>query len=269
MKTTSGSAWALILGGSSGIGLACVHKLLEKGWAVCAVYRERRAQTVQVEDEFEELRAQGGTLLSLNLDATTDEGQQQILEKLAQQLQKTQGKIGLLLHAVARGNLKPMAPLPFEKRTEDLLEESDLLFTIQAMGTNWLRWTRHLLDRDMLSRDARILALTSEGNQRAWRSYAAVSAAKGVLEALARSMALELAPYGLRTNLIQAGITDTPSLRMIPGSDQLLLNARKRNPLGRLTTPEDIANVVWLLSLPEAAWVNGAIIRVDGGEAIV
>ena len=55
---------------------------------------------------------------------------------------------------------------------------------------------------------------------------------------------------------------------MIPGSAHLKAQARVRNPFGRLTSPEDVANVIYLLSLPEAAWINGEVIRVDGGERI-
>jgi NAD(P)-dependent dehydrogenase (short-subunit alcohol dehydrogenase family) len=63
-------------------------------------------------------------------------------------------------------------------------------------------------------------------------------------------------------------VTETPALAAIPGSDHIKAHARMRNPFGRLTTPIDVANVIYLLSLDEAAWVNGAVIRVDGGERI-
>jgi NAD(P)-dependent dehydrogenase (short-subunit alcohol dehydrogenase family) len=110
--------------------------------------------------------------------------------------------------------------------------------------------------------------LTSEGNEVAWRGYAAVAAAKVALESLARSIAIEYAPYGMRCNVLQPGITETPALAAIPGSDQMKAQAQMRNPFHRLTTPTDVANAIYLLSLDEAAWVNGAVIRVDGGEHI-
>jgi NAD(P)-dependent dehydrogenase (short-subunit alcohol dehydrogenase family) len=55
---------------------------------------------------------------------------------------------------------------------------------------------------------------------------------------------------------------------VIPGSARMKAGARLRNPFARLTTPEDVANVVYLLSLDEARWINGALIRVDGGEHV-
>ena len=95
-----------------------------------------------------------------------------------------------------------------------------------------------------------------------------VTFAKVTLEAITRNIALEYAPFGIRANCIQAGVTDTASLRMIPGSDEIKKHSLLRNPFNRLTLPEDVANVVYLLSKDEAAWINGTIIPVDGGEHI-
>ena len=61
---------------------------------------------------------------------------------------------------------------------------------------------------------------------------------------------------------------EPPALAAIPGSDHMKANARVRNPFGRLTTPQDVANVIGLLASDEAAWINGEVIRVDGGEHI-
>ncbi|MBO6630269.1 MAG: SDR family oxidoreductase, partial [Psychroserpens sp.] len=83
-----------------------------------------------------------------------------------------------------------------------------------------------------------------------------------------RNIALEYAPYGIRANCIQAGVTDTASLRMIPGSEKIKEYTIRRNPFKRLTQPEDVANMVYLLSKDEAAWINGCVIPVDGGEHI-
>jgi NAD(P)-dependent dehydrogenase (short-subunit alcohol dehydrogenase family) len=72
----------------------------------------------------------------------------------------------------------------------------------------------------------------------------------------------------VRSNILQPGVTDTPALRLIPGSARMKAAARLRNPLGRLTTPADVADVICLLCTDEARWVNGALLRVDGGEHV-
>ena len=82
------------------------------------------------------------------------------------------------------------------------------------------------------------------------------------------SIAVEMAPHGIRCNIIQAGVTETPALAAIPGSHHLKAQAQGRNPFGRLTKPRDVANMIYLLSLDDASWVNGEVIRVDGGEHI-
>ena len=302
------SDWALILGGSSGFGLATAHKLSEHGLNICVVHRDRRGAMSRIEPEFEKIRKRGVSLLTFNQDALDDGCRAEILDGLAEHF--GEGKVRLLLHSIAFGNLKligPEAPPDTDARAtlahelgideehltevadrlfaEDVdgvqgiaspppyaqdafLEDEDMVRTIYAMGTSLLTWTQDLLARGMFASDARVLGMTSEGNEVAWKGYAAVAAAKVALESVSRSIAVEMAHVGIRSNIIQAGVTDTPALRMIPGSGHLKAQARTRNPFGRLTTPEDVANVIYLLSLPEAAWINGAIIRVDGGEHI-
>ena len=148
------------------------------------------------------------------------------------------------------------------------LEEEDLARTVHAMGTSLLGWVQEIFNRGLFADDARVFGLTSEGNTVAWKGYAAVAAAKVALESIARSIAVEFAPFGIRCNVLQAGVTDTPALRLIPNHDKLMADSRSRNPFGRLTRPEDVANMIYLLSLDEAAWVNGDVIRVDGGEHV-
>jgi NAD(P)-dependent dehydrogenase (short-subunit alcohol dehydrogenase family) len=151
---------------------------------------------------------------------------------------------------------------------EGVLDDEDMARTIFSMGTSLMTWVQRIHAAGLFAPDARVLGLTSEGNAVAWRGYAAVAAAKVALESISRAIAVEFAPYGIRSNIIQPGVTDTPALRVIPGSGRMKAGARRRNPFGRLTTPEDVANVVYLLSLDEARWINGALIRADGGERI-
>lgn len=301
--------WALILGGSSGFGLATAHKLSQEGYSVCVVHRDRRGAMKRIEPEFEKIRGRGVGFLSLNTDALDAEKRDTVLDALAERL-AGDGAIRVLLHSIAFGNLKLIAPeAPVddsagerlagrlavkpsllveavdelfsdgadglrgiagapEYSSEMFIEEEDMARTIHSMGTSLLGWTQSLHARHMFCADARVLGLTSEGNTVAWKGYAAVAAAKVALESVSRSIAVEMAHFGIRSNVIQAGVTDTPALRMIPGNEHLKAHARTRNPFGRLTTPEDVANVIYLLSLPEASWITGEVIRVDGGEAV-
>ncbi len=313
MTTQFGNgSWAVILGGSSGFGLATAHKLAEHGMHLCIVHRDRRSQLARIEPEFEKLRGQGGQLLTINADALAGEKRAEILDQLAQAM-GAEGRVRVLLHSVAFGNLKLLVaekerPHPrgdargalarslgiprerlvaaadelFAQGLDELhavasppqypsrafLDAEDFARTIYSMGTSLLDWTQDLHTRGLFAGDARVFGLTSEGNTVAWKGYAAVSAAKVALEAVARSIAVEFAPHGVRCNVIQAGVTETPALAAIPGSAVLKAQARLRNPFGRLTQPRDVANAIYLLSLDDAAWINGEVIRVDGGEHI-
>ncbi len=308
--TFESNHWALILGGSSGFGLATAQKLSRHGMNVAIIHRDRKGAMGAIEPKFEEIRKTGVGFFALNLDALSTEGRQTSLDALATAMKGT-GKVRLLMHSIAFGNLKPVvAPkvTPDESATllaqklgigrdvlaeairgtfstgkadalaglldvpvsdsDAVLEEEDFARTVHSMGTSLVTWTQDLLTRKLFADDARVIGMTSEGNEIAWRGYAAVAAAKVALESVSRALAVELGPYGIRSNIVQAGVTDTPALRLIPGSDRMKADARSKNPLGRLTLPADVADFISLLCTDEARWVNGALLVCDGGERI-
>lgn len=254
--------WALILGGSSGLGLATAKKLAKHGMNICVVYRNSKKDIDKIEQDFKDIEAEGVEFISFNMNAISKDCRDKIVFKL-NELFRGQEHIKVLVHSIAKGNLKPM--YDDEKAS---LKNDDFQLTINAMAISLYDWTKAVFDAQLFADDARIISFTSEGNSKAWKNYAAVSAAKVALEAITRNIALEFAPFGMRANCIQAGVTDTVSLRMIPGSEVLKTQSIERNPFKRLTQPEDVANVVYLLSKDEASWINGSIIPVDGGEHI-
>lgn len=301
--------WAVILGGSSGFGLATAQKLARHGMNILVVHRDRRGAMARIEEGFERIRETGVRFEALNLDALSSEGREQTLGHLRHAMGDT-GKVRLLMHSIAFGNLKPIAPTAPDARAHDavarlaealgvpeaavatavgslleqgvgalhtlqppqygetLLDEEDMARTIHAMGTSLLSWVQDLHRLGLFAADARVLGMTSEGNTTAWKGYAAVAAAKVALESVSRAIAVEFAPFGIRSNIIQAGVTPTPALKLIPGHAQMQAVAERRNPFRCTTTPEAVADFIALMCLDEAAWVNGALIRVDGGEHI-
>ena len=255
--------WALILGGSSGLGLATAKKLAKHGHPIIIVHRDRRADIEQIESDFEEIRAFGNPFTSFNADALHPEKRKNILKSIKEGM-SIDASIGVVVHSLAKGSLKPMFS---EKGT--VLSDTDFRITFDAMALSLYDWTKALINTELLAQDTRIISFTSEGNTRALPGYAAVSVAKVALESLTRNMALEFAPLGIKANCIQAGVTVTKALQLIPGSESIIANALQRNPNNRLTTPIDVANAVYLLTLPEAAWVTGTVLKVDGGESLL
>jgi enoyl-[acyl-carrier protein] reductase III len=248
--------WALILGGSSGLGLATAKKLASHGMNICIVHRDRKSNLPKFEEDISEMIADGVEVLSFNVDAMKAESIVKVVAELSDK------PVKLLVHSIAKGSVKPM------NSSDNALTKEDLEITTYAMGTSWYIWTQALIKNELFSGKARNIGFTSEGNTRVWQGYGAVSVAKSTLEALMRQMAVEFAPLDITTNCLQAGATRTPSFDMIPQSDELAKLAKHRNPFGRLTKPEDVANAVYLLCKKEADWINGTILKVDGGESL-
>ncbi len=254
--------WALILGGSSGLGLATAKKLAWHGYHILLLHRDRKSDLKSIESNFEEITQSGVILKSFNIDVANAERRAAVLEEIKELL--SEEKITVLVHSIAKGSLKPM-----QSENESTLNHQDFQITLNAMALSLYDWTKELHDIQLFGTDTRIISFTSEGNTRAWPGYAAVSAAKVTLEALTRNIALEFACHGIKANCIQAGVTETRAFSMIPGHEELKQSALKRNPNGRLTTPKDVANVVYLLTTEEAKWITGTVIKVDGGESLM
>jgi len=259
---TINSKWVFILGGSSGFGLATAQLMASKGYNLFIVHRNRKTQMQIFVDEVEKLIAMNVLVHHINVNAVDKESQVYVLKELRQVL-GAEGKVKTVLHSLADGNLNPI--IGFEK----FLEEEDFMHTINSMGISFVTWTQLLYKNGFLENGSKIIGITSEGSQKVLPNYAAVGTAKSVLETASRYLAVEMAKFGITVNIINAGVADTPALRAIPNAKELLNQAISKNPFKRLTTPQDIANVVWLLSQDEASWINGVTIRADGGEQIV
>ena len=250
--------WALILGGSSGLGLASAKKLAQHGMNLIVIHRDRKADMKDINIAFEEIKSNGIVFDSFNVDAVSQVKMKTIVKEVGEIL--GENKLKVLLHSIAKGNLKPIS------NNDGSLKSDDLTLTIDSMAISLFNWTMELLNQELFDNDARIISFTSEGSSRVYPNYAAVSAAKASLESITRSLALELAPFNIKANCIMAGTTKTKSFTMIPDYEKLEEWSKLRNPYGRLTNPSDVANAVYLLSLDESSWINGITLQVDGGE---
>jgi enoyl-[acyl-carrier protein] reductase I len=258
VKTLAGK-YGLIIGGNSGLGYASAQKLAANGMNLILVYRDARMNQEKNDHKFAELEEQGVRILTINTDATREKKIDTALEQIREFLGAE--KLHLSLHSLSRGNLKSMTG-------DDRLTTDDFLQTINSMGVNLYTWCERLQKQNLLQTGSRILSFTSEGSTRPMESYAAVSAAKATLEAITRNLAKEYGKLGITANCIQAGVTVTDSLQRIPNSEELIKASKERNPMKKLTTPEQVGDVVYLMCLPESSWINGTVIKVDGGESL-
>ena len=257
--------WAVILGGSSGFGFAALQKLAAHGMNIAVVYRETAIAERTLKEKLNTISANNQvSILPYNINALEQSGRDLFLEQIKKVI-VDEHCVKVLLHSIARGNLKRLVDDSGESGNSELSVD-DIQYTAYAMCNSLLDWTRMLLKEGLFNHDARVIGLTSGGAHKYWEGYAAVSIAKASLESLSRYMAVEFCSSGLKTNLIQAGVTETASLKKIPGSDKLIEMAGKHNPMGRITRPADVANVIYMLCTDEAFWINGSLIHVDGGE---
>jgi enoyl-[acyl-carrier protein] reductase III len=241
---------ALVTGGSRGIGRAIARALARAGASVAINYVRHREQADAV---AEEIRAMGSRALTLRANVAEDEQIRAMMDRIGEAF----GKLDILVCNAASGVLRP---------------------ALEITRRHW-RWTMEINAGSILPLvqgavplmpgGGHVVAVSSHGAVRAIPNYTAVGASKAALEAVVRHLAAELAPRGIHANAVSAGVVETDALRHFPNREEILARTRERTPAGRLTTPEDVANVVLFLVSPLASMVHGQTIVVDGGYAIL
>jgi NAD(P)-dependent dehydrogenase (short-subunit alcohol dehydrogenase family) len=256
--------WCLVLGASSGFGAAASIAFAGAGLDVVGVHLDRRSTLASAEAVVKAIEARGRRARFFNINAADAEKRAEVVRELEGSMAEGP-KLRVLLHSLAFGTLRPLvAP-----DRPDAVNPAQMAMTLDVMATSLVDWTQALVGADLLERGGRVFAMTSEGGRRAIPSYGPVGVAKAALEAVIRQLALELAPFDITANAICAGVAETAALAKIPGREEMLELSRRRNPRGRLTTPEDVAGVLVALSQEGCGWLTGNVIRVDGGEGIV
>ncbi len=262
MENTLKGKWALILGASSGMGAGVARALAREGMHICGVHFDRRAAMPAIEALIKDLEGTGVTVKYYNANAASPEARAEAVGFLKGMTGGAPVKV--LLHSLAFGTLKPY----IAAKPEDAISKDNMDMTLDVMAHSLVYWVQDLERAGLIGKGSRLYGMTSEGDVKQWQTYGAVSAAKVSLEAHLRQLAVELAPRGVTANAIRAGVTDTAALRKIPEAAQMADNAKKRNPAGRLTTPEDIGAVIVALAQDNTYWMTGNVIGVDGAELI-
>lgn len=258
--------WALILGASSGFGAATARALAREGMHVFGIHLDPRRSLPQAEAVMADIEALGRRAVFFNTNAADPRRRGKVIASIRETLaDDPHGTVHLMVHTLAFGSLRPyIADDP-----EMAVSARQMEMTLNVMAHSLVYWTQDLVHADLLQRGSRIYAMSSMGSQRASAYYGPVSAAKAALEAHMRQLALELAEKGIAVNCLMPGVTDTPALRAIPGHEQMIEKVLIHHPAGRMTCAEDVAQVLVALADPHVTWISGAVIPVDGGEAIV
>lgn len=257
--------WALILGASSGFGGASAVELAKNGYNIFGVHLDRQVTMPQVNQIIKKIEKAGRQAVFFNINAADSIKRQEVLDEIQERFNQEKGVVKVLIHSLAFGTLKPF----IADNPNNAITLAQMEMTLDVMAHTLVYWTQGLIFRNLFANGGRIFALTSSGSHTVIPNYGAVSAAKAALESHIRQLAFELGPRGITANAIMAGVTDTPALRKIPGSDTMIDAAKLKNPRGRLTTPEDVAKAIVALCSENCDWISGNVIGVDGGEDIV
>ena len=237
---------ALVTGSSRGIGRAIAAQLAREGYAVCINYIEQREAA---EALAAQLQAEGCQALALQADVAN----RGAVNAMVTKIEAAFGPVTLLVNN---------AGISHQGLFQDVDDELwDRYFAVNVTGAR--NTIQSVLPHMLHEKSGCIINISSIWGLRGASCEVAYAATKAALVGLTRSLALELAPSGIRVNAVAPGCIETDMVRSL-GQDtrDMLVDA---TPMNRLGTPEDIAGVVSFLASDKAAFMTGQILTADGG----
>ncbi|GIG86465.1 SDR family oxidoreductase [Plantactinospora endophytica] len=242
---TPNTRTAVVTGGSRGIGRRVVTRLAADGLAVVVGYAGNQ---VEAEAAVKEVEAIGGRAIAVRADVADEHAMAALFDTAEQ----TFGGVDVVVHAAARMPLAPLAEL-------DLADLDDLHRT-NIRGT-------FVVDQQAVRRlrpGGALVNFSSSVVGLAFPNYSAYAASKGAVEAMTLVLAREMRGRDVTVNVVAPGPTAT-DLFLGANDEQRVAQLAAQPPLQRLGTPDDIAEVVAFLASPAGHWVNGQVLRANGG----
>jgi NAD(P)-dependent dehydrogenase (short-subunit alcohol dehydrogenase family) len=240
----------LVVGGTRGIGRAIALQFARAGARVLANYvrSEDSARSLQEAAAAESLQVE-----TLRADVSMDKGREELVAQAAQRC----APLHAIVYAAATGVHKDL----------DTVSARHFDFVVALNVRAYLLLVQSLLP--VMTEGGAVIALSSEGAERVMPHYGLVSTTKAALEALTRQWAVELAPRGIRANVLAPGAIATDAWKVLPGGQERLDAAAAKTPRGTLVTVEEVAHVAQFLASGAAAGISGQTIIVDGGARVL
>ena len=238
-----------VTGGTRGLGRAISFHLAAQGAKVIAGYFQKEEAAEQFRDEAKRASYDCQTLKA-NLMVSSG------LQLATDFVREHHGSLDVFIHNAATGVHKPLAEL-----------------SQRHLATVWQVNVGAFLDlalkfRALMPRGSRIIAISSEGAQKAVVNYGAVGSSKAALESLCRQMAAEWAADGIAVNVVAPGLLETDTLQVWADAAQRVRHETESSPLGRLVRLPEVAHLVHFLCAPASEGIIGQRIVIDGGKCI-
>ncbi len=241
---------AFVSGGTRGIGLAIATKLAQKGADIVINYfRSRQGANEAV-----------AQIKALGVDCyahRANMGNHDQLPGIFDGIKERFGKLDILISNAALGLYTSM--MDIDDKAWDL-----------SMHTNARAFLHCVqLGSPIMPDHSRIVALSSLGSIRYIPGYAAIGVSKAAIENMVKYMAIEMAPRHISVNCVSGGFIDTSALTVFPNYEQMKREVSERTPFKRIGTPDEVADVVVFLAMPQASWITGQTVIVDGGYSLM
>lgn len=243
---------ALVTGSSKGVGKATAIALAEKGYDIVVNYARSKKAALETAKEVEG-RGRKALVVRANV------GDVEKIKAMFKQIDETFGRLDVLVNNAASGVLRPV---------EDL-EESHWDWTMNINSKALLFCAQEAAKLMERNGGGKIVSLSSLGSIRYLENYTAVGVSKAAVEALTRYLAVEFAPKNIVVNAVSGGAVDTDALTHFPNREELLEDARRNTPAGRMVEIKDLVHTILFLLSDDASMIRGQTIIVDGGRSVL
>ena len=243
---------ALITGSSRGIGKAIALRLAKQGYNIVINYARSKSAALQTAEEIEALGVKA-------LVVKANVGKPEKIKEMFAEVDETFGRLDIFVNNAASGVLRPLMEL----------EETHWDWTMDINSKALLFCAQEAAKRMEKTGGGTIVSISSLGSIRVLENYTTVGVSKAALESLTRYLAVELASKNIVVNAVSGGAVDTEALKHFPNREELLADARRMTPAGRMVETEDMVDAVEFLCSEKASMIRGQTIIVDGGRSLL
>ncbi|RFU68161.1 enoyl-[acyl-carrier-protein] reductase FabL [Peribacillus saganii] len=243
---------ALVTGSSRGIGRETAIRLASEGYDLVINYARSKTAAMEVAAEIEAL---GRKVLTVKANV----GDVSKIKTLFEQIEEHFGRLDVFVNNAASGVLRPAMEL----------EESHWEWTMNINSKAFLFCAQEASRLMEKNGGGKMVSISSLGSIRYLENYTSVGVSKAALEALTRYLAVELSPKNICVNAVSGGAIDTDALKHFPNREELLTDAARETPAGRMVSIEDMVNAVVFLISEEASMIRGQTLIVDGGRSLL